>query len=361
MQRTALDEVDPSSGAFKRKPSTYRHIISESSNALFTPDAHRYCLYVSLACPWANRCVATYYLKGLQDVIMLSVVHPVWARTRPTDTNDTHCGWQFANPDDPPVSTVDGYGSFPCDGCVADPLGLPNLKYIRQLYEISDDNSPEEEKMHAEKFTVPVLFDSKTKRIVNNESSDILRMLNGAFNHLATNPSLDLYPVDLRPKIDSMNDMVYESINNGVYKCGFATSQGAYEAAHAALFDALEECDGKILSKSRYLCGDVLTEADIRLFMTLIRFDAVYVVYFKTNGKMLKEFPHLREYVKDLYSIPEIQKSINMDHIKNHYFASHPKLNPYGIVPAGPFEAWWTDGHHNRHKMTKQALSWTIE
>lgn len=341
-EKTALSEVDAKDGAFKRTPSTYRHIIGAAGT--FPPDKNRYVLYVSLACPWACRCVAAYYLKGLEDVISLSIVHPVWARTR---EDDMHCGWKFASPNDPPISNPKGYGSFPCDGCIPDPLG--QFEFVRDMYDDSQDT----------KYTVPVLYDSQTKAIVNNESSDIMRMLNGLFNEHARNPTLDLYPQDARQQIDAMNDSIYESINNGVYKCGFATSQKAYDEAVETLFESLETCNA-VLTKSRYLCGDVLTEADIRLFCTLIRFDPVYVVYFKTNKKTIHEYPALREYVKDLFSVPEIQKSVNMDHIKMHYFASHPILNPYAIIPRGPSPQWWCTGEHDRHKMTKQAVSWTV-
>ena len=340
--KTALNEVDEKDGAFKRTPSTYRNILSKTGD--FPPDKNRYILYVSLACPWASRCVATYYLKGLEDVISLGIVHPVWARTR---DDDMHCGWKFASPNDPPVSNPKGYGSFPCDGCIPDPLEM--FTFVRDMYDEARDK----------KYTVPVLFDSVTKTIVNNESSDIMRMLNGSFNEYAKNPTLDLYPEDARPAIDAMNESIYESVNNGVYKCGFATSQSAYDEAVTTLFASLETIN-ETLTKSRYLCGDVLTEADIRLFCTLIRFDPVYVVYFKTNVKMIHEFPAIREYVKDLYSIPEVQKSVDMNHIKMHYFASHPTLNPYAIIPQGPCPAWWTSGEHNRHKMTKQAVAWTV-
>ena len=341
-EKTALAEVDAKDGKFKRTPSSYRHVIHKTGD--FPPDKNRYILYVSLACPWACRCVATYYLKGLEDVISLSVVHPVWARTR---EEDMHCGWRFASPDDPPVSNPKGYGSFPCDGCIPDPLG--SFKFVRDMYDEARDT----------KYTVPVLFDSVTKTIVNNESSDIMRMLNASFNDHAKNPGLDLYPEDCRAAIDVMNESIYESVNNGVYKCGFATTQSAYDEAVTELFESLERIE-QTLTKSRYLCGDVLTEADVRLFCTLIRFDPVYVVYFKTNVKTLHEFPSIREYVKDVYSIPEVQKSVDMDHIKMHYFASHPTQNPYAIIPRGPFPAWWTCGDHNRHKMTKQAVSWTV-
>ncbi|KAI8111178.1 hypothetical protein M9434_004751 [Picochlorum sp. BPE23] len=346
-RRTALDEVDTSTGAFKRKPSAYRDIVGGDAHPV---EKNRYCLYISLACPWACRCLAVYYMKGLDSVIQLSIVHPVWARTNPD--KDSHTGWQFADPDDPPKANPAGYGSFSCEGCIPDPLHLDGVTYIRDLYEMSGDTNG--------KYTVPVLFDSVTRTIVNNESADIVRMLNASFNQLIDDPhkaSLDLYPPDLRESINTTNDMVYESINNGVYRCGFAKSQEAYDEANAELFAALDRCED-ILTRSRYLCGDTITEADIRLFVTLIRFDTVYVVYFKTSKKTIREYPALSDYVRDLYSVPEIRQSVDMKHIKHHYFASHPTLNPYAIVPADG-HPWWEDDHA-RYKMTKQAVAWSI-
>lgn len=209
------------------------------------------------------------------------------------------------------------------------------------------------------KYTVPVLWDKKTNTIVNNESSDILRIFNTAFNEggIATNPTLDLYPESLRSEIDQVNEWVYDKINNGVYKCGFAKTQEAYEIAFNDLFEALDRVE-EILSKKRYLCGDVLTEADVRLFMTLIRFDPVYVVYFKTDRKAIREYPALADYVRDLYQTAGIKESVSILHIKRHYFTSHPKLNAYAIVPGGP-RAWWEEAH-GRYKMTKTPVSWEI-
>jgi putative glutathione S-transferase len=320
MEKTALAEVER--GRFTRTASVYRGVPTPEELS----EPNRFVLYISLACPWANRCLAALFLLKLEDKLPVSVVHPVWQRTRPDDDTDKHCGWVFRRENDEPVSTVDGHGSFDCSGCVPDPLGL--ARAVRDLYAESDA-----------KFTVPVLYDAKTKSIVNNESSDILRILN---SWAAEGPT-DLYPESDRAEIDRMNEFIYESINNGVYKCGFATTQEAYDEAVAVLFGALDECD-MILSKRRWIANTRdISESDIRLFMTLIRFDAVYVVYFKTNLRMLKEYQHLREYVLDiLATYPEVARSVNMRHIKTHYFCSHAKLNPYGIVPRGP-EAWWDD------------------
>lgn len=256
--RTALDEVSKD-GAFQRKASTFRHWIETGGR--FEPEMGRYHLYVSLACPWASRVVAVMNMKGLKGVIGLSVVHPTWQRTRPEDPEDLHAGWTFASSDGPPFKNVDGKGSFPCDGCIEDTVN--GVKYIRDLYELAQDTSG--------KYTVPLLWDKKEKTIVNNESSDLIRILNSSFNEFAGNPKLDLYPEDLRSDIDAANAWIYHSINNGVYKCGFATKQDAYNQAFKELFEGLDKAEN-ILSRQRYLCGSQLTEADIRLFVTLIRF-----------------------------------------------------------------------------------------
>jgi glutathionyl-hydroquinone reductase len=342
--RTALAETD-AKGSFVRKESTFRNFIEKGGK--FEPEAGRYHLYVSLACPWANRCVAAMRLKGLEDTIGLSITHPTWKRTRPDkkDPEDHHTGWFFASPEDPPVSNSQGMGSFDCSGCIPDTVN--GVKFVRDLYELAQDTSG--------KYTVPVLWDKKEKTIVNNESSEILRMFNSAFNDFAKNPELDLYPEELRGEIDALNEWIYPNINNGVYRCGFATTQEAYNIAFNDLFSALDKVE-ELLSKRRYIAGgDTITEADIRLFMTLIRFDPVYVVYFKTDKKAIREYPNISEYVKDIYSTPGIKESISIDHIKKHYFTSHPKLNAYAIIPGGP-EHWW-EGEHGRYKMTKQAVA----
>lgn len=333
--RTALDET-AKDGAFVRTDAGYRNQVTAGGE--FPPEAGRYHLYVSYACPWACRCLATLYLKGLEDAIGVSVTHPTWKRTRPDSPSDQHAGWFFAAPGDPPATNRNGFGSFPADdGCIPDTIN--NATFVRDLYEKSNDTTG--------KYSVPVLWDKKLGVIVNNESSEIIRMFNSEFNSIAKNPDLDLYPEDLRSKIDAVNEWVYPSINNGVYRCGFAQSQAAYDAAVVELFEALDRVEG-ILSKQRYLVGDRLTEADLRLFKTLIRFDDVYVVYFKTNQKFIHQYPNMREYVKELYQIPEIQRSVNMNHIKTHYFTSHPQLNWFGIIPKGPGE--WYKEPHNREE-----------
>ncbi|EFN57383.1 hypothetical protein CHLNCDRAFT_142785 [Chlorella variabilis] len=338
--RTALDEMGKG-GEFRRKDSAFRSWIKKGGE--FEPEAGRYHLYVSLACPWASRCVALLHMKGLEDVIGLSVTHPTWQRTRPDQ--DEHCGWAFASPDGPPLSSSTGHGSFTCEGCIPDPIN--GAQFVRDLYEKSSDTSG--------KYSVPVLWDKKKGCIANNESSEIIRMLNSEFNDLAGNPQLDLYPADLAAAIDEANSWIYPAINNGVYRCGFATSQEAYETAFGELFAALDRCED-ILSRQRYIAGDRITEADIRLFHTLIRFDPVYVVYFKTNGKFIRECPNLSNYTRDIFQTPGVSKSVNIRHIKVHYFSSHPKLNYYAIMPVGSeSDPWWEKPHDRAERFGQKS------
>jgi putative glutathione S-transferase len=214
-------------------------------------------------------------------------------------------------------------GHILVDGCTLDPHN-PGTKSIRDLYELSGDT-------HG-KYTVPVLWDTREKCIVNNESSDIMRMLNTAFEG---HEEPDLYPLALRKEIDEINSFVYDNINDGVYRCGFAKTQAAYDTAVTALYSALDAIEERLATR-KFLCGDALTEADIRLFMTLIRFDEVYVVYFKTNKRTIAQFPNLLRHTKDLFNKEEIGSTVDMKHIKTHYFTSHPQLNPFAIIPAGP-------------------------
>ena len=265
---TALDEVD-AKGAFKRVDSAFRNSIGQGD---FPAAAGRYHLYVSYACPWAHRALMVRQLKGLNEVIGVSVVHPTWQRTKPEQEEDSHCGWVFRSPDDEPVTQAAGHGSFPCADCVSDTVN--GCATVRDLYELAADTLG--------KYSVPILWDKEKKTIVNNESSEIIRMLNSAFNSLATNPDLDLYPEDTRADIDAVNEWIYPNINNGVYRCGFAKSQEAYDVAVEGLYSSLERVE-EILSTQRFIAGEYLTEADVRLFVTLVRFDEVYVVYFKVQ------------------------------------------------------------------------------
>lgn len=310
MARSSLDEMSES-GAFNRTPSTFRNFISQDQTSQFPAEAGRYHLYISYACPWASRCLAFLNIKGLEKAISCTAVKPIWERTK---ESDDHMGWVF------PVSSTELPGAEP------DPLN--GARSIREVYELASAN-------YSGKYTVPVLWDKKLKTIVSNESAEIIRMLNSECNDMAENAALDLYPTHLRAQIDEVNEWVYDAINNGVYRCGFAKKQGPYEEAATKLYQALDKCE-EILGKQRYICGSSLTEADIRLFVTLIRFDEVYVVHFKCNKKLLREYPNLFNYTKDIFQIAGMSSTVNMEHIKQHYYGSHPSINPFGIVPLGP-------------------------
>ena len=307
-------KVETVKGSYVRADSTLRNWIKNDPKAEFPAEKGRYHLYVSYACPWASRALAVRKLKGLEDIISLSVTAAVFEKTKESKL-DGHYGWVFKK-----------------EGEERDviPDTINGVKTIRELYEKFSGGNYEG------RFTVPVLFDKKTKRIVNNESSEIIRMLNSEFNAFAKNPNLDLYPENLREKIDEVNEWIYHDINNGVYKSGFATTQQAYDKAVNQLFESLDRAE-QILSKSRYLVSnDQYTEADIRFFVTLIRFDAVYVQHFKCNKYKISDYPNLENYTREIYQIPGISETVNFWHIKNHYCRSHSGINPYGIVPLGP-------------------------
>ncbi len=267
--------------------------------------------------------LAALFLKGLEDTISYSVVHPTWGKTMPDDPSDQHYGWVYRSPGDDPLPNPLGHGANECDDAlVPDPSGV---KSIRELYELSGD--------HQGPFTTPVLFDKKLNRIVNNESTEILRILNFDFNDHAKNADLNLYPEEKEAELAKLNDTtIYPKVNNGVYRSGFARSQQAYEAAVNDVFETLEELEQR-LSNQRYLSGDTFTWLDLRLFMTLVRFDPVYTTYFKTNLKRIADYPNLLEYVRDIYQMDPVKRAINMKHIKTHYFTSHPHLNTFGIIP----------------------------
>mmetsp|Transcript_84770 Transcript_84770/g.164431 ORF Transcript_84770/g.164431 Transcript_84770/m.164431 type:complete len:354 (+) Transcript_84770:183-1244(+) len=322
---SALEEVS-AKGAFARTDATFRDTVEANPDAKYPAAVGRYHLYVAYACPWAHRCLVARVLKGLENVVSVSVVHPTWQRTHPEDPDDKHCGWAFKSPDDPNVSQSEGHGSFSCEGCVPDTVN--GCASIRDLYVKAG--------YAGSKFSVPVLWDKETSAIVSNESSEIIRCFNTAFNAFAEKPELDLYPPALASAIDAVNEFVYPNLNNGVYMCGFAKSQGAYDEASEALGGCLARMEG-ILSKQRFLAGSVFTEADLRAFVTLARFDEVYVVYFKTNmgAGCLRNYPNLRNYVREIYQMPGVAPTVNMAHIKMHYFTSHPHLNPFAIIPTG--------------------------
>lgn len=285
-------------GKFKRQDAAFRNWLSKDKDAEFPAEAGRYHLYVSYACPWAHRTLIFRALKGLEDMISVSVVH--WRMLEN--------GWEFA----------------PDDGL---PDHLGNHRFMHQIYTAAKPD-------YTGRVTVPVLWDKKTNRIVSNESADIIRMLNTAFDDLGAKPG-DYYPEDLRSEIDAINGRVYDDVNNGVYKSGFATAQDAYEDAVTTLFGTLDWLEDH-LSTHRYLADDRLTEADWRLFTTLIRFDPVYHGHFKCNLKMLKDYPNLWAYTRELYQVPGIKQTVFFEHIKGHYYESHLMINPTGIVPKGP-------------------------
>ncbi|XP_030548804.1 glutathionyl-hydroquinone reductase YqjG-like [Rhodamnia argentea] len=310
MARSSIDEVSES-GAFVRTPSAFHNFISQDPSSPFPAESGRYHLYVSFACPWACRCLAYLKIKGLDKIIGHTVVKAKWERTK---DGDPHIGWVF------PTSNTEEPGAEP------DPIN--GAGSVRELYEIAST-------VYSGKYSVPVLWDKNLKTIVNNESSEIIRMFNSEFNGLAENAALDLYPPHLRAQIDEANGWIYDYINNGVYKCGFAKQQEPYEEAVEKLYKALDKCE-QILSKQRYICGNILTETDIRLFVTLIRFDEVYAVLFKCNKRLIREYPNLFNYTKDIFQISGMSCTINMDHIKLNYYRSHPSMDPLGTIPIGP-------------------------
>ena len=294
-----------SGGRFKREDAGFRNWVTVDGSAGpsgrggFKAEANRYHLYVSLACPWANRTTIFRKLKGLEDLISISVVHPFMGDK----------GWTFAE------------GA----GVIADPIVDANY-----LYEIYTAAKPD----YTGRVTVPILWDKKTNSIVSNESSEIIRMFNSAFDEVGAVTG-DFLPSEFIAEIDDINAFVYDAVNNGVYKAGFATTQDAYEEAVSILFDALDTLEVR-LADQRYLIGDTLTEADWRLFTTLVRFDAVYVGHFKCNIRRIIDYPNLWGYLRDLYQVSGIAETINMAHIKAHYYTSHATINPTGVIPAGP-------------------------
>jgi len=299
-------ESEQEAGEFVRKDSIFRHWITADGQAGpsgeggFKAEPGRYHLYVSYACPWAHRTLIYRVLKGLEDIISVSVVHPDMGPE----------GWKFD----------DGFADATVDH-------LHQSTFMHQLYAIADPN-------YSGIITVPVLWDKKQNTIVNNESSEIIRMLNSAFDEWG-NAELDLYPQELRTEIDKLNAPIYDTVNNGVYRCGFAITQEAYEQAFDAMFATLDELERR-LAESRYLLGERITEADWRLFPTLVRFDAVYFGHFKCNLRRIADYPNLGNYLRELYQWPGIAETVYMQHIKRHYYWSHDSINPTRIVPRGP-------------------------
>ena len=287
------------SGSFKRLESVFRHNISDDDDK-YIPETNRYHLYVSYACPWAHRTLIFRKLKKLESHISVDYIHP--------DMLDM--GWSFET-------------NFP------DTTGdtIHNKKYAHEIYQISDNKV-------STKATVPILWDKKTHTIVNNESSEIIRIMNQSFNNISKNYD-DYYPVNLRAEIDDINDVIYKNINNGVYKTGFSRTQSSYDDAVQKLFSSLEMIENK-LEHQDYLVGNMLTEADIRFAPTLLRFDSVYYVHFKCSLKKISEFKNISRYLKNLYSNDAISSTTNFEHIKRHYYFSHEHINPHRIIPIGP-------------------------
>ena len=292
-------------GRFERKAAQFRNWITKDGTAGstgsggFIAEPGRYHLYVSLACPWAHRTMIFRALKGLESMISVSVVH--WYMV-------DH-GWTFDA----------------ADGVIPDTVN--DARLLHEIYTKADSD-------FSGCVTVPIIWDKKNKTIVSNESSEIIRMFNSAFDNIGADVG-DYYPKELRQEIDSLNDRIYSTLNNGVYRCGFATTQEAYDEVVIPLFDTLDWLED-ILSSKTYLTGNQITEADWRLFTTLIRFDPVYVGHFKCNIRRIIDYPNLSNYVRDLYQQPGIADTVNMEHIKNHYYASHETINPSRVVPKGP-------------------------
>lgn len=305
--RETREWTDKKSGTFDRRPTTFRDTIEDAPDAKFKPESGRYRLYVSYACPWAHRTLITRALRGLRAHIDVAAVHPFMGKD----------SWHFG----------------PAEGVIPDPDGA---EFLREIYLRADPK-------FTGVVTVPVLWDTHLKTIVNNESREIIRMLNTAFDGLAEGPSMA--PAGLRDRIDATLDAIYQPINNGVYRAGFAKTQQAYETAATELFAALDEWDAH-LGESRYMVGDTLTEADVCLFTTLIRFDAVYHTHFKCNLRRIQDHPNLFGFMRALYQMPAVRETVNFEHIKRHYFTSHESINPYRIVPIGQHQD--LDAPHGR-------------
>lgn len=310
-------------GAFQREQAQRRNWVTAdgrpgpSGEGGFKAEAGRYHLYVSLACPWAHRTLIVRKLKGLENLVDVSVVSWLMREN----------GWTFDKQ----------------TGSTGDPLDGHTFMYQRYLADTPD---------YTGRVTVPVLWDKKLQRIVSNESSEIIRMFNSAFDELTDN-RLDLYPEALRPEINRLNDAIYPAVNNGVYRAGFATSQGAYEAAFDDVFGELDILE-KLLGEKRYLAGEYLTEADVRLFTTLIRFDAVYHGHFKCNLRRIADYPNLSNWLRELYQLPGVAETVDFVHIKHHYYASHATINPTGVVPKGPAQDF--NGAHDRGRLNGQGI-----
>lgn len=286
-------------GEFTRQADLFRNQVTADGSSGYPSAAGRYHLYVSWACPWAHRTIIVRRLKKLEDVVGMTVVDPI---------RDER-GWAFR---EGPGHSIDAVNGF---------------HFLSEAYRATD--------LHFRgRVTVPVLWDTVSKRIVSNSDDDLMRILNGAFNRFTESP-IDLYPEDLRPEIDELNRFIYENVNDGVYRAGFATSQGAYERAARSLFAALDQLDARLAAR-RFLFGSAFVETDWRLFVTLVRFDVVYHGHFKCNVRRIRDYPNLFGYLKDLYQTDGIGETVHFDHIKQHYYVTHDTINPTRIIPIGP-------------------------
>jgi putative glutathione S-transferase len=319
--KAQFEKEQSESGEFQRQEDAFREWVSADGSTFYPAAAGRYHLYVSLACPWASRTAIFRKLKGLEDAIGMTVVDPIRDEK----------GWAFRDPSGktplgPPFESTDRVNGF---------------YYLREAYQATGPNFDE-------RVTVPVLWDNETKKIVNNCEDDICPMFNNAFNAFAKDKHLDLFPEEMKEEHTKLSDFIYDNVNNGVYKAGFATRQRPYEISCQRLFDALDELE-KRLSKSRYLFPDRVVEADWRLFCTLVRFDVVYHGHFKCNIRRIIDYPNLQGYLMELYQLPGIAETVNLDHIKRHYYMTHTEINPTRIVPIGP--ALDLTRPHGREKM----------
>ena len=295
MWQVMMSQLAPrnKTGEYLRPDCQFRASVDTESDSLYPPEANRYRLYVGMGCPWAHRTLVTRALKGLEEAIAISVVYP----------SPDEGIWTLSESE----------------------LGCNT---VPELYQLASPG-------YQGRCTVPILWDEQTNTIVNNESAEIIEILNRSFNEFARNPKLELYPEELKTPIDAWNEKIYHTINNGVYRCGFAQSQQAYETACQELFDTLDEIEG-VLATKRYLCGDCLTLADIRLFTTLFRFDIVYYGLFKCNLRRIADYQHLSGYLKDIYQLPGVADTCDLESVKRDYYGNLFPLNPGGIIPLGP-------------------------
>jgi putative glutathione S-transferase len=297
------------SGEFRRQPDAFREWISNDGSTSYPAAADRYHLYVSLACPWASRTVVFRKLKGLEEAIGMTIVDPI---------RDEEEGWAFR----------DQSGKIPPGAPFESTDSINGFQFLREAYRATDPN-------YNERVTVPVLWDKRTKKIVNNCEDDICRMFNDRFNDFARSKDVDFFPEEIEAEHAKLSSFLHDNVNNGVYRAGFATRQRPYEIACRKLFEALDQLEER-LSKNRYLFGNRIVEADWRLFCTLIRFDVVYHGHFKCNLRRIIDYPNLQGYLMDLYQQPGITDTVNFDHIKRHYYMTHTQINPTRIVPIGP-------------------------